>query len=86
MSELDRLVDVAQDLGPAELAEVIDLATRLRRHEAESSEADLRARLADPSWRVALHASLQEADASLDRGEGVDGEAFFRDLLDEHPR
>ncbi|HEY9722338.1 MAG TPA: hypothetical protein V6D47_10005 [Oscillatoriaceae cyanobacterium] len=85
MSDLDRLVDVAQDLGPAGLAEVIDLAERLRRREAEEGEAHVRALLADPLKREKLYASLREADDSIDRGEGVDGESFFKDLLNGLP-
>jgi len=86
MSELERLVDVAQDLGPAGLAEVIDLAQRIREREAIEGEAGLRAALADPAKRAELVASLVEADASIDRGEGVDGEEFFRELMGEAPR
>ena len=54
MGEMERLVDVAQDLGPAGLAVVIDLAERLRQREGDDGVAGVRELLADPVQREAL--------------------------------
>jgi antitoxin ParD1/3/4 len=72
--ELEKLVQAKIASGRFHSAsEVVEEALRLLEQQEIAREADLEE----------LRARMDEALASLDRGEGVDGEEFMQRMLDE---